>query len=89
MAGRAAALGGRRKLKFAMEIDGTFVEIRCPRCGYVLEVQLADVREQRRVFCPACKIAVQLVDRDASMSTALDEIEDAVNDVMRKLGGSK
>jgi len=55
----------------------------------MLDVQLADVRLQRRVYCPACKVAIQLVDQHASVSTGLDQVESAMNDLIRKFGGSR
>lgn len=72
-----------------MGFEDVFVQTPCPRCDYMLDVQLADVRLQRRVYCPACKVAIQLVDQHASVSTGLDQVESAMNDLIRKFGGSR
>lgn len=62
--------------------EQTFVDLPCPRCGYPSEVQLLDMRLESRVFCPCCKVAIQLIDDRASMRVAPQQAEDA----LRRLG---
>jgi phage FluMu protein Com len=70
-----------------MLFDNAMVEIACPRCGYVQDVQLLDARLERRIFCPACKWAIQIVDDSASLHTSLERADQALKDLQKKLGG--
>jgi hypothetical protein len=63
-------------------LDGEFVDGPCSGCGYPLWVELIDVRIERRIFCPCCKAAVQLVDAGASNDAAMREVDAA----LRRLG---
>jgi rubredoxin len=73
-------------------LEDLFVAVACPRCGYVRDVELLDVHLQRRIFCPGCKSAIQLVDKDASMHTAREQADEAINNMLksvRRLGGNR
>lgn len=63
------------------------VEVTCPACGYVLEVDLADVRAQISRYCPVCKTRLDLRDGDGSVYGAEREIERALGSVVESLGG--
>ena len=68
-----------------------FIDLCCPRCGYIQDVQLIDVRLQRLIFCPACKSRIQLVDVDASIHAGAEQIEQSMRDLFNafgQLGGS-
>jgi endogenous inhibitor of DNA gyrase (YacG/DUF329 family) len=66
--------------------DDAFVGAPCPRCGYEFDVQIIDVRIERRVHCPNCKVAVDLRDESASMYGAQAEAEAAIGSILRTLG---
>jgi hypothetical protein len=61
--------------------DDAWIDLQCPRCGYVGEVQLLDVRLQRRVFCCCCKVAIHLVDDRASTDVGLRQAEAALRNL--------
>jgi hypothetical protein len=65
-----------------MFLDGVFTDVPCPRCGYEMSIQLVDARLERRLFCPCCKSAVQLVDAGASGHGAMRQVDEA----LRRLG---
>ena len=67
--------------------ESAFIELVCPRCGYVQDVQLLDARLERRMFCPGCKSTIQLVDGEASTHTALEQADQALKDLVGNLGG--
>lgn len=70
-------------------MDRAFIDAPCPRCSYPVEIQLLDVRLQRRVFCPNCKVEIQLVDDDGSAEIGLRKIDAAVDqlrEVARNVG---
>ena len=69
-----------------VNVDGTFINLDCPRCGYVQDVQLIDVRLQRVIFCPACKSRIQLVDVDASTHAAVEGIEQSMKNLLKSFG---
>ena len=66
-------------------IDGLFIVVNCPKCGYGMDVELRSVELQERVFCSCCKVVVQLVDTDASLHGAQEEIDSAIDDLQRQL----
>lgn len=58
--------------------NGLYVTIPCPRCDYGVDVELQSVRLEESVFCPCCKISIQLVDADASAHGAQERMESAL-----------
>ena len=65
-------------------IDGLFNVVDCPKCGYGMDVELRSVELQERVFCPCCKVAIQLVDAYASLYGAQEEIDSAIEELHRE-----
>ena len=66
-------------------LDGTFVTLPCPACTYPVEVQFRSIRLEDRVFCPCCKIAIKLVDDEASTYVASSRIDGAMADLHQTL----
>lgn len=66
-------------------LERSFVDAPCPGCGYMLSVQLLDVRIGRQINCPNCKIAVQLVDERASTHTAIETVGRAERELQRAI----
>ena len=60
---------------------GIFVAMPCPVCGYTMDVELLSVHLEEIVFCPCCKVTIQLVDDGASVHAAQQEIESAIEDL--------
>ena len=58
--------------------DVLFLILECPQCSYGMDVELLSVRLEATIFCPCCKIAIQLVDADASVHGSQKEIESAI-----------
>ena len=65
--------------------DGLFVTLKCPNCGYGMDVELLSIRLQRITFCPCCKVTIQLVDADASVHEAQEDIESAMKNLESEL----
>ena len=65
--------------------DDLFVALGCSNCNYGMDVELLSVRLEERIFCPCCKVTIQLVDADASVHVAQEEIESAMKDFERDL----
>jgi hypothetical protein len=59
--------------------ESILVPVECPRCGYAVDVQVIDVRLEGRIFCPNCKIPIQLVDKSASVHGAGEDFEAAMS----------
>lgn len=66
-------------------LDGAFLSVDCPRCGYAIDVELVSIRLESTIFCPCCKGRIQLVDGEASLHRAQKEIERAINNFSRNL----
>ena len=65
--------------------DGLFVTLACPKCNYEMDVELLSVRLEATTFCPCCKVTIRLVDADASVHGAQEEIESALKDFESQL----
>ena len=65
--------------------DGLFVTMNCPKCNYGMDVELLSVRLQAITFCPCCKVAIQLVDADASMHGAQEDLGSAIKEIEREI----
>ena len=66
-------------------IDRLFVNVDCPNCGYGVDVQILSVRLESTIFCPCCKISIQLVDEEASVHGAQEEMDLAFKNLQREL----
>ena len=66
-------------------LDDLFLTLECPNCDYGMDVELLSVRLQETTFCPCCKVTIQLVDADASVHGAQEEIESAMKDFESQL----
>lgn len=64
---------------------GLFVTLNCPNCEYGMDVEFLSVRMQRTIFCPCCKLTIQLVDADASVHSAQKDAELAINSLQGEL----
>ena len=60
--------------------DDLFVTLGCPNCDYGMDVELLSIRLEESIFCPCCKITIQMIDADASVHGAQEEIESAIKD---------
>ena len=65
--------------------DGLFVNLTCPNCSYGMDVELSSVRLEGTTFCPCCKLTVQLVDGDASVYGAQEEVDQGMEELKREL----
>lgn len=63
------------------------VDAECPRCRYEMNIELLDVRLERRVFCPACKVAIELRDDGASAHAAVASVDRALDELQRAIRG--
>ena len=70
----------------AMDLfDGLFLTLDCPNCDYGMDVEILSVRLETMTLCPCCKLAIQLVDADASVHGAQEKIGSALNDLEDQL----
>ena len=65
--------------------DGTYVNVNCPNCNFELDVELTAVSLEETIFCPCCKIIIQLRDENASTHRAERNIDSALTDFRRSL----
>lgn len=72
---------------FKSALMDTDLEAECPVCDYPVWIRLVEVVAGCAVFCPACRTRIWLKDADGSVQNAGDAIDDAMNELMRALGG--
>jgi hypothetical protein len=63
------------------------IEAPCPNCEYPVWIRLVEVVARCAVRCPACRSQIWLTDADGSVQNAATDIQNAMNDLMRQLGG--
>jgi len=63
------------------------IEAPCPNCSYPVWIRLVEVVARCAVLCPACGCRIWLTDADGSVQNAATAAQDAMNDLMRQLGG--
>jgi hypothetical protein len=61
------------------------LEANCPRCGYLLWVQYAEIVVQSAVLCPCCRIRIWLHDAYGSVQNARQIIEQQINQTLKGL----
>lgn len=66
-----------------MSIEEAEIGFNCPDCDFINTVTLQDVISGNSTICVGCLKTIQLVDGDGDTKRAVDEIEDAFNDLGR------
>ena len=77
---RSVRVGGT-----VIDLDHVMVEVPCPRCGYMVEIQLVDARTQVWRWCRCCRARIRMVEPDGSVSGSIAEAEDAVRSLEETL----
>lgn len=62
-----------------LNINDSWIEVNCPKCQYLLDVKLVDVKLEKKIYCHNCKITIQLKDESASIHTGTKRINDLMN----------
>ncbi len=68
-----------------LDLHHQVVDVRCPRCAYLVEVQILDVRTQVYRWCPCCRVLIHLVEPDGSISVSIDAAESAMHSLEETL----
>lgn len=64
-----------------INIDSLWIDYSCPSCSYQDQVQLIDIKTEKTIFCHNCKISIKLIDSNGSSHTAINDINNALNDL--------
>jgi len=68
-----------------IDFNKMWIDFECPNCGYIDEVQMIDVKTEKKVFCHNCKIIIELIDSDASTHSSIDSMTNALKDFEKTL----
>lgn len=49
-----------------MNFNFIWVDIDCPKCGYIDSVQMIDISTEKLIFCHNCKVPIEIHDENAS-----------------------
>lgn len=63
-----------------INFDYLWVDIECPRCGYLDFIQLIDAKTEKIIFCHNCKIIIELSDNEASVHTGIESMNNALKE---------
>jgi hypothetical protein len=72
---------------FRITLLDSDIDVECPNCEYPLWVRLVEVVARCAVVCPVCRCQVWLHDADGSVQNAATDVQNAMDDLMRTLGG--
>ena len=65
--------------------DNLFVILTCPNCNYGMDVEMLSIRLQATIFCPCCKVIIQLFDADGSAHNSQEKFNSAVKDLENQI----
>lgn len=63
------------------DLSKEWITFKCPKCKYQDDIQLIDIKTEKVIYCPNCKISIQLKDHDASVHGSID----SMNAMMKNL----
>ena len=68
-------------------LDLNYIEVQapCPKCNYILYVQLIDVKSEKIIFCHNCKSKIQLRDSNASSHKGIKDVNHAFDKLKKSL----
>ena len=61
------------------------LEIECPQCSYVFDIQYLDVSCQVRRECPCCRIRIHFIEPDGSVSGSIQDVGSAFREFDKTL----
>ena len=64
-----------------IDLNKIWVEMACPKCGYCDAIQLVDAKTEKTIFCNNCKITIALSDKEASVHSNINSINNAFNEL--------
>lgn len=64
-----------------IDINYIWIDLDCPKCGYINELQLIDAKSENLLFCHNCKIEIQLKDEEGSVHSGIENINNAFKDL--------
>lgn len=64
-----------------MDIEGAQFDFNCPECGFINSATLEDVSNGASLICVGCLKTIQLMDGDGETKRAVDEVNQAFNDL--------
>ena len=64
-----------------MDIEKTQIDFTCPGCGFINVATLEDAVNGASLICVGCLKTIQLVDGDGETKRAVDEVNQAFNDL--------
>lgn len=72
-----------------LDLNHFNIEFECPKCKYLINIQLIEVKIENIVFCHNCKTSIRLKDNHASSHKGIKDVNNAMNELkktIKKLG---
>ena len=66
-----------------------WIDIECPNCNYLDQIQLIDVKTEKEFFCNNCKCKILLKDHEGSVHNGIESMNSAMKELaetFKKLG---
>lgn len=64
-----------------MDIEEAEINFNCPDCGFINTATLSDAINGSSIICVGCLKTIQLVDGNSETKRAVDEVNQAFNDL--------
>ena len=66
-------------------LQRSYVDLPCPICSYIMSVQIRSVCLEESMFCPCCKVRVDLIDENGGMQRACDNLSSSLEGLNQTL----
>lgn len=63
------------------DLNKIWLDVNCPKCGYIDNIQLIDAKTERTIYCHNCKTSIKLVDGEASVHHGIQKINNSMKDM--------
>lgn len=64
-----------------IDMHKIWVDIECPKCGYLDNIQLVDAKTEMTVYCHNCKVSIKLSDSEASVHQGINNISNSIKEL--------
>ena len=64
-----------------MDFKQIWIEVECPKCKYLNDVRLLEVKLETIICCSNCKAVIKLKDNEASFHKGINEINNLLTDL--------
>lgn len=72
-----------------INIHNLWINVECPNCNYLEDVQLIEIKSEVNIFCHNCKMEIKLIDNESSLHAGIESINSEIKkleNIFKNLG---